>query len=62
MDWGYVWDYSRNIGNSDLANAYLSGGGIGVDFVSYYDIVCRIEYSINKRLESGIFLHLNASF
>lgn len=62
MDWGYVWDYSGNPGNSELANAYLSGGGFGVDIVSYYDIVCRIEYSINKKYESGIFLHLNAAF
>jgi outer membrane protein assembly factor BamA len=62
MDWGYVWDYSGNPGNSELSNAYLSGGGFGLDIVSYYDIVCRIEYSINKKLESGIFLHLNAAF
>ena len=34
---------------NDLANSWQNGYGLGVDFVSYYDLVLRIEYSFNKQ-------------
>ena len=43
-----------------LANEIQFGSGIGVDFVSYYDIVIRTEYSFNKFGESGLFIHFVA--
>ena len=58
-DAAYVQDkigYPKN----DLANQIQFGSGIGLDFVSYYDIVIRTEYSINKFGESGIFFHFVA--
>ena len=42
-----------------LNNRLLWGGGIGLNFVFYYDKVFRIEYSVNQLLENGLFLHFN---
>lgn len=58
-DFAYVEDqigYPEN----RLANELQFGSGIGLDFVSYYDIVLRAEYSFNKFGESGLFLHFVA--
>lgn len=55
-DAGYVDDAVFNQQNQ-LANDWLFGTGIGLDFVTYYDKVMRIEYSFNRLGESGIFLH-----
>lgn len=60
-DAGYVRDNTYNPGNAGLSNRLLLGNGIGVDIVSYYDIVMRVEYSINNKLQQGIFLHMKAA-
>jgi len=63
MDMGYVWDSRTNmyaVGNQHYANAYLPGAGIGFDFVSYYDFVMRVEYSVNRDLQSGVFINFKA--
>ncbi|MDG1476750.1 MAG: BamA/TamA family outer membrane protein [Vicingaceae bacterium] len=46
--------------NNSLSNTTLYGGGVSLDFVSYYDLVLRVEYSINKMKEKGLFLHFIA--
>lgn len=58
-DFAYVQD---NIGfpQNNLANQIQFGSGIGLDFVSYYDIVIRTELSINKFGEHGLFIHFVA--
>jgi hypothetical protein len=38
----------------------LVGGGAGIDIVTYYDIVGRIEYSVNQLGQTGIYLHVKA--
>jgi outer membrane protein assembly factor BamA len=43
-----------------LTNSWLYGGGAGIDFVTYYDLVFRLDYSVNKRGESGFFVHFSA--
>ena len=43
-----------------LTNSWLFGGGAGIDFVTYYDLVFRLDYSINRLGESGFFLHFSA--
>lgn len=48
--------------NNPLNNKVLTGGGIGLDYVTYYDVVFRIEYSINQLGDKGIFLNFNAAF
>ncbi|MEO8085879.1 MAG: POTRA domain-containing protein [Bacteroidota bacterium] len=62
-DAGYVEDTQfSNVSNSknQLPNTWLYGYGIGIDFVTYYDIVIRLDYSFNKFGESGLFLHFAA--
>jgi len=58
-DAGYVYDSQFSIQNG-LANDWQFSGGIGLDFVTYYDLVFRLEYSRNKLGESGFFLHFTA--
>lgn len=59
-DAGYVNDQLYNRINPRLTNKLLWGNGIGVDFVSYYDFVFRIEFSVNRMKEPGLFLHMKA--
>jgi hypothetical protein len=55
-DAGYVRDRFYTEGNT-LGNQWLLGGGLGLDFVTFYDWVLRVEYSFNRLGESGLFLH-----
>ena len=59
-DMGYSID-NRDITTNPLANQYLMGYGIGLDFVTYYDFVVRFEYSFNILGESGFFIHFMPS-
>lgn len=59
-DGGYVIDDQFQKGNP-LSNSYQHGFGLGVDFVTYYDRVLRVEYSVNKLGESGFFVHFTSS-
>lgn len=54
VDAGYV----HNIASSykRLNNELLLGTGVGLDFVTFYDLVWRFEYSINKYKEHGFYL------
>lgn len=61
IDNGFVWDHAGNDVNP-LANQYLRGYGAGIDLVTYYDMVFRLEYSINKNNESDFFLHFVKAF
>lgn len=54
-DFGYVYDHRKDV-NNPMANELLPGYGIGLDFVTYYDFVFRLEYSFNQRGESGFFI------
>ncbi|PLX12250.1 MAG: hypothetical protein C0597_13710 [Marinilabiliales bacterium] len=58
FDTGYV-DSNYSMNNA-ITNEFLYSGGIGLDLVTYYDKVLRIEYSLNKFGEQGIFVHLGA--
>ncbi len=58
FDTGYV--NSEFVNDNMLVNEFLYSGGIGIDFVTYYDKVLRIEYSLNKFGEHGFFIHLGA--
>jgi outer membrane protein assembly factor BamA len=61
IDGGYGI-YNQDFGweTNDLQNTLLLGYGAGLDFVTYYDIVIRLEFSLNFKNETGIFLHFNA--
>jgi outer membrane protein assembly factor BamA len=58
FDNGYVKDFSSRI--NPLANKWIYGGGVSLDFVTFYEMVLRTEYSVNMLGESGIFLHFVA--
>jgi len=62
-DAAYVEDsqFSNELNSKNkLPNSWLYGYGLGIDFVTYYDIVIRLDYSFNKFGESGLFLHFAA--
>lgn len=54
----YNQDFGRE--TNDLQNTLLLGYGTGLDFVTYYDIVIRLEFSVNFKNETGIFLNFVA--
>jgi len=57
-DAGYVWQPQRTGQyNNQLPRTLLAGAGIGIDMVTYYDKIVRIEYAVNKSGKSGIFIH-----
>jgi hypothetical protein len=60
-DAGYVKDeyYQRQ---NPLSNNWQYGYGAGIDFVSYYDFVLRLEYSINKQKQGGFYVHFVSGF
>lgn len=59
FDSGYVRD--RQFGSYNfLTNNWQYGYGAGLDYLTYYDLVFRIEYSINRMNERGFFLHFSA--
>lgn len=56
-DFGYV--HQNNSINS-MNNTLLAGIGTGIDWVSYYDMVFRTEFSINKDGLAGFYLNFVA--
>jgi hypothetical protein len=61
FDAGYGF-YNQDFGRetNDLQNTLLLGYGAGLDLVSYYDIVIGLDFSVNFKNETGIFLHFMA--
>ena len=59
FDMGYASDklYSEN---NPLTNQLLFGTGLGIDFVTYYDLVFRFEFAINKQGDIGFRIGLVA--
>jgi outer membrane protein assembly factor BamA len=47
-DMGYVKNYFPEFSNSSLSNKLLFGGGVGLDFVTFYDTSFRVNYSVNQ--------------
>lgn len=44
----------------EFANSMLYSYGVGIDFVTYYDLVLRMDFSINHNGDEGFYFHLNA--
>ncbi len=60
-DIGFVYEAYRDPAlKNTFENELLVGYGIGLDFVTYYDIVIRLEFSANNKWEKGVFLHFRA--
>jgi len=60
-DMGRVWDIQYDKQNF-LAGSWQSGYGAGLDLVTSYDQVFRLEYSFNALGENGLFLHFTQPF
>lgn len=59
FDLGYAYDQLDNPENQ-LSNQFLWGTGLGIDFVTYYDLVIRFEYTLNKQKDHGFYINLVA--
>ena len=59
FDFAYSWKIPE-IPTSFLDNKFIFGTGVGLDFVTYYDKVLRLEYGINDMGETGLFIHFVA--
>jgi outer membrane protein assembly factor BamA len=60
IDMGY--SYIPQQYNTRLNNKFLYTGGIGLDILSLYDLVFKIEYSFNQLSEKGVFLQGGGGF
>ncbi|WP_347159561.1 BamA/TamA family outer membrane protein [Pontibacter chitinilyticus] len=54
-DAGYVADHTF-AANNPMANRLLVGGGLGLHVVTFYDIVLRMEYAVNREGDRGLYL------
>lgn len=60
-DVGYVNNEFPNPTNT-MVNTLQFSGGIGIDLVTYYDQVFRIDYAINRFGEHAFFFHIETPF
>lgn len=58
FDHGYGKDKTYNPKNALLANKYLFAYGLGVDVVTFYDLVLRVEIARNSIKQNGLFFSL----
>lgn len=56
FDAGFAMDH-QNISGNALAGKWIYGGGVGIDVSTFYDIIWRFEYSLNREGRHGFFLH-----
>lgn len=62
-DFAYVVNHSELYNQSnEMANQFLIGFGAGLNLITYYDKMIRLEYSFNKDLKAGLYLHFEAPF
>lgn len=59
-DLGY--SYNKMHFENKLNNRMLYTAGLGLDIVTFYDFVVRVDYSFNQLGENGLFLHIKGDF
>lgn len=59
-DAGY--SYNKSFTMNSLTNRMLYTGGFGVDIVTFYDFILRLDYSFNQIGQKGLFLHIKSDF
>ena len=62
LDYGYVQSFNTTENKSKLANRSLYGGGFGLDFVTYYNMVVRLNYAFNDRKEKNFVFSIGREF
>lgn len=60
-DQGYVWDHKYGSENF-LVNHWQQSYGLGLDIVTSYDQVLRMEVAVNGLSETGFYLHFTQPF
>jgi hypothetical protein len=60
-DIGYVYNNNTDPSNT-LSKQFLYTEGVGIDIVTSYDFIFRIEYSFNQLGQNGLFLHIHNDF
>ncbi len=60
-DLGYVYTQNKT-NNSRLSNKLLRSGGFGIDIVTIYDLVLKMEFSFNQLGSRGIYYHTGSDF
>lgn len=61
-DFGFVKNYPGYTNNTRLTDRLLMGMGAGFDIVSSYDLVLRLEYTINHEGNHGFFFNVRKEF
>jgi outer membrane protein assembly factor BamA len=61
-DYGFVQNRFTEINQSKLANRAMFGGGFGLDFVTYYNLVVRFSYVVNDRKEKNVVFSIGREF
>ena len=54
--------YNPQPGENALSNSLLHSAGIGIDIVTFYDVILRFEYSFNQLGQNGLYLHRKSIF
>lgn len=62
VDYGYVQSFNATENRTKLANRSIYGGGVGLDFVTYYNMVIRFNYSLNDRNEKNFVFGIGREF
>jgi outer membrane protein assembly factor BamA len=57
---GYV--YNQHPGTNNLSNTMLYSGGLGLDIITFNDLVIKLEWSFNLLGQNGLYLHPRNSF
>jgi len=60
-DVGYVHDVNDNR-NNYLSDKLLASFGAGLDIITYYDIVLRLEATYSEKGKSGFYVHVKKAF
>ncbi len=62
-DAGYIEDnIFQEVTNNQLANQWLYGAGMGLDIVSFYNLVIQLDFGINALAETGFFVNISGTF
>lgn len=62
IDVGYVKNEFAALNNSHLANKLIAGAGLGLDVVTFYNVVGRLNYSLNGLGERRVFFAVTRDF
>ena len=56
------FSYNKTFKDNSLANRMMYTAGLGLDVVTFYDFIFRLDYSFNQLGQKGLFLHLKNEF